>query len=218
MIVYSFFLKYDQTRSDEFDFIAEFSHCLKKNYKGFHPVINYQDGSYLILYAMTTSKKFRDIFLSTRNMKLFKYYKTEIASDKFKPMKQNLNRLMLREDKLIDIIDGDIIKTPTVLTVYEHERINDDEFVINKIQGIFRREDKLPLIEYDILVNDFEKFLNKIQLQKSIDLLSFSGANDCDLEYYGSEYHRVMDSFKDNIVIKTLEVFLDLFGNTLKEI
>ena len=218
MIVYSFFLKYDHMMSGEYDFMTEFSHRVKKNYKGFHPVISEQDGSYLILYAMTTSKKLRGMFAKTRNMDLFESYKSEIPASKFKLMKQNLYRVMLREEKLIDIVDDELITTNTVLTTYEHERIHDDEFLIGKIQDIFRKDDKAPLIEHDVLSDEFEKFLNKIRFQKSIDLLSFSGANDCDLEYYGSEYYRIMDTFKTGVSVKTLEVFLDLFGNTLKEI
>ena len=219
MTVYSFFLNVDQVDDiDDFDFMIEHSHCLKTNYKGFHPVIKSPDGTFKLLYAMTTSKKRKDIFMMTRNMKLFTYYKSDITTDKFKLMKNNLDDLLLIESNLIDVNDDKdgCAVIPTIITKYEYEKINDEFVIMSLIEEVFRDPD-ISLLEYNILEDKLKYFLNHLKLRDCVNLLSYGdGANDCDIEYYTADLYSSLDEFMKGVRIKTFEIFIHLFGNTMK--
>lgn len=213
MIVYSFFLNYN--RGDDYNFMIDHVHCLKPTYTGFHPVIKNPDGSFQVLYAMTRSKKLKNMFILTRDMSKFKYYKSEVSSKKFKEMKDNLNDTFLLEMELIDG-KNELSLLPMSITTFERDRIKDEIFFVEKLQEIFRSKEELSLVEHDILNEKFNEMMKIFKLQESIDLLSFGGANDSDIEFYENDYYISIQKFSKGIIIKTLEIFIELFGNTLK--
>ena len=168
MTVYSFFIITDKT--EKYEFMRDHSHCMRDNYKGFHPVIKQQDGSFQILYAMTSSKRFKNIFMETRKMDKFVYYKSNIESSVYKTMKKELDDMVLVEDSLTTY-DNDLMKisdVPTILTKYELSRILDESFLIEELMEIFRPNDERSLLEYDLFKR--LKLISKDTILKTFDI------------------------------------------------
>lgn len=214
MTVYSFFIITNKT--ENYEFMRDHSHCMKENYKGFHPVIRQQDGSFQILYAMTTSKRMKNIFMETRKMNKFVYYKSNIESEVYKSMKKELDDMVLVEDNL-STYDMDTMKIsdiPTILTKYELSRILDESFIIEELLEIFRPNDEISLLEYDLFKRNIDSLFNFIKLNPCIDLINF-GANDSDIAYYEDDFYRILKLISKDTVLKTFDIFIKLFGNLL---
>lgn len=219
MVVYSFFLNIDPTEDlEKYSFLRDYSYCLKDKYKGFHPVIKNNDGTFQILYAMTTSKKLRNMFTMTRDMNIFTCFKSDVNDSKYCEMKKNFEMLVLKEKKLIDIdkVTKEKILVPVVLTLYEFENVEDDLFHVLSLESLLggTNSDK-TLINLGVLSDKLTKILNKIKYKECIDLVSFV-SHDAEMEYYTHDFYSAMNSFYNRSVIKTLEIFIHLYGNTLK--
>ena len=219
MIVYSFFLNIDPDEDlKKYSFLRDYGHCLKSSYKGFHPVIKNSDGTVQILYAMTTSKKLRDMFTMTRDMNIFTCFKSEMSDSKYSVMKKNFEMLLLTEKKLIDVdkVTKEKILVPVVLSLYEFENVEDDLFHVLSLESLLcGSEFDKTLITLGVLSNKLTRLLNKIKYQECIDLISFA-SHDSEMEYYTNDFYTSMNSFYNKSIIKTLEIFIHLYGNTLK--
>ena len=219
MKIYSFFL-YIKNEHDakQFEFMIEHGHCIREKYNGYHPVIRNLDGSFLILYAMTTSKIKRDMFMMTRDMKYrFQFYKSDIDVNNYNYMKSVLPELFITDKKLLDK-NKDVTKEKRVfLTKYEYNKLHDEATYISKINEIFHFNETSSIMEYEIFTRHIYKLFDKIKVSSAVELSRYTmGVNDCDIEFYEGDFFSHINSFMSGCKICTFEVFIDLFGNTLK--
>ena len=217
MVVYSFFLDVNKIKDDDFEFLVEYRHCLSNNYKGFHPVIKNPDGTFKLLYAVTTSKRIRDIFKMTRNMKIFTYYKSDMKKSTFNDLKQACCEVFLTEKELIDVDHArkKIHQIPTVLTHYELEKVNDELIMVQDLRKIFG-EESYSMIEYRVFTDKLLKLFDKIKFAETLLIIQDNlGANDSDVEFFSADFTTYLNMFYENMTVKTFEVFIDLFGITL---
>ncbi len=219
MIIHSFFLDLTKVEDLTLPFLEEKSFCLKDNYDGIHPVLKDFGGTHQILYAMTTSKRIKEFFMMTRNMDLFKYYKTDVSKSKASSMLSTLSEMVLHERTLFDSdrsTEGEKLVN-LVLTDFEYNRVNDELILMMHLEEVFDNTILLEMTEYNILTKIFRNILNELLFDNFIDLLSFGkGSNDADFEYVSDEFYDILSEISAEAKFKTFEIFIREFGNIMK--
>ena len=221
MIVHSFFLNCDKIDNQEdFIFIDEYSYVLssKSKYAIEHPTIQNDDGCSKILYAFTNSKELKDLFMLTRNMDLFSYYKLNMDKKEYNAIKKSHSDVLLSKRDLKDTNSNrtKLVNIPMAITNFEMDKINDEIIIVQKLRELFG-SDSISLLEYNLLRGKTKSLLNLIKLNDATNLARDvnSGANDSDVEFASNDYYIALQEFYDKMKIKTFEVFVDLFSITL---
>lgn len=219
MIIHSFFLDLTKVNDLNLPFLEEKSFCLKDNYDGIHPVLKDFGGPHQILYAMTTSKRIKELFMMTRNMNFFKYYKTDVSKSKAASMLSTLSEMVLHERTLFDSdssTEGEKIVN-LVLSDFEYNRVRDELILLMHLEEVFDDITFLQVSEYNILNRNFRNLLNELLFDNFVDLLSFGkGANDADFEYVSDEFYDILSEISTKAKFKTFEIFIREFGNIMK--